>query len=52
MHLGIKQWSLYCTLYNILNTRDGVSSAYPDTEKGFENTTHSGVSVYSEFRGV
>ena len=27
----------------ISNTRDNVSSGYPDTEKGVENTTRSGV---------
>ena len=28
---------------NISNTRDSVSSGYPNTEKRVENTTHSGV---------
>ena len=28
---------------NISNTRDSVSSGYPDTEKIVENTTRSGV---------
>ena len=28
---------------NISNTRDGVSSGYPNTEKRVENTTRSGV---------
>ena len=28
---------------NISNTRDSVSSEYPNTEKGVENTTRSGV---------
>ena len=28
---------------NISNTRDSVSSAYPNTEKRVENTTRSGV---------
>ena len=28
---------------NVSNTRDGVSSGYPNTEKIVENTTRSGV---------
>ena len=33
----------YCCVCNISNTRDSVSSGYPNTEKRVENTTHSGV---------
>ena len=44
----VKHKPLYTTFYhitlsNISNTRDGVSSGYPNTEKRVENTTHSGV---------
>ena len=36
---------------NISNTRDSVSSGYPNTEKRVENTTRSGVFL-NEIRGV
>ena len=34
---------LSCLTHNISNTRDSVSSGYPNTEKRVENTTRSGV---------
>ncbi len=36
---------------NMLNTRDSVSSEYPNTEKSVENSTRSGVFL-TEIRGV
>ena len=36
---------------NISNTRDSVSSGYPNTEKRVENTTRSGVFL-TKIRGV
>ena len=34
---------IYYALYNISNTRDSVSSGYPNTERTVENTMRSGV---------
>ena len=40
-----------CISSNISNTRDSVSSAYPNTKKRVENTTRSGV-FFDGIRGV
>ena len=37
---GLNAYKVTC---NISNTRDSVSSGYPNTEKRVENTTRSGV---------
>ena len=37
---------------NISNTRDSVSSGYPNTEKRVENTTRSGVFLTKLVRGA
>ena len=44
-----KNWNLGRVLRNISNTRDSVSSRYPNTEKRVENTTGS---IFDEIRGV
>ena len=41
--LDLLRSKLYKVSSNILNTRDSVSSGYPNTEKRVENTTRSGV---------
>ena len=44
-------WLNCCLSCNISNTRDSVSSGYPNTEKRVENTTRSG-ECFDEIRGV
>ena len=43
MNKQFSVFSLVCFGSNVSNTRDSVSSGYPNTENRVENTTHSGL---------